>query len=103
MAWNEIIKCKSCGADIKFIKTFKGKWLPVNPTPLEMEIAMGGKILVLDSGHILSDKYNKIKGYVAHWTTCPNAEEFRKKKDEPKQEEIPASEVKFDSSDDIPF
>lgn len=52
--------CRSCGAEIWFVKTKKDKWLPVDADPGE------------------------VKEYVretmkCHFDTCPDADKFRKK------------------------
>lgn len=56
--------CKKCKAEIRWIKTEKGKWMPVDPKEITL-ISIEGKI---------------IKGYMPHWATCPNADYFRKEK-----------------------
>ena len=45
--------CKGCSADIEWWKTPKGKSIPMNP---------------------MADERSRA---VAHWTTCPNAKQFR--------------------------
>lgn len=59
-------ECKKCKAKIRWLKTKKGKWMPVD-TDLITIITMEGET---------------IKGYIPHWASCPNAEEFRKTKRE---------------------
>jgi hypothetical protein len=52
----KVVPCRSCGKDIFFVKTKKGKFLPVNRETLE-----------------------------AHFTDCPEAKEWRKKRDSAKK------------------
>ena len=55
--------CKKCGIYIEFIKTKKGKYMPVEP-----------KIVT-----IIDDEGNIHKGYIPHWAVCSDADYFRKK------------------------
>jgi hypothetical protein len=53
--WNgSTSECRGCGAEIGFAKTKKGKWIPFDPP---------------------EDESQPVE---PHWSTCPNAEEFRK-------------------------
>jgi len=55
--------CRSCNAEILFVETAKGHMMPVNYKP-EFE----------------NDKeYDKTK-HISHFSTCPEADKFRKKK-----------------------
>jgi len=66
-----INKCKSCGAEIYFLKTKNGKFMPVNGSSLtENEISnlMAGKSICFD--------YNKHK---SHFSSCPDAGKYRNK------------------------
>lgn len=71
-------KCKGCGAEINWIKTSKGKSMPVDPEMTTI-ITMGGVIY---------------KGFIPHWVTCPESSEFKKGKEHtpglgPMQSECP--------------
>ena len=57
----QMTKCRKCGAEIKFIKTPGGKWLPVDAKPVYYSL-IGKKDRVV---------------YVPHWATCEFADEFR--------------------------
>ena len=46
--------CRSCGADVIWVKTLAGKWMPVDPAEGEDE-------------------------FVSHFATCPDAAGWRKK------------------------
>ena len=54
--------CKKCKAKIRWIRTEKGKWMPVDPKEIT----------------IITIEGETKKGYIPHWATCPNADEFRK-------------------------
>ena len=55
--------CKKCKAKLRWLKTEKGKWMPVDPKEITI-ITMEGKT---------------IKGYNPHWAICKFADDFRKK------------------------
>lgn len=58
--------CSSCGAEITWVKTTKGKTMPID--------AQGEKRVVL-----ASDGTAEVKDtYVSHFATCPNAAQHRK-------------------------
>ena len=56
------VVCKKCGIYIEFIKTARGKFMPVDP-----------KLIT-----VVDQQGNTHKGYIPHWATCPNADDFRK-------------------------
>lgn len=56
--------CRSCGKEIVFLKTKKGKSIPVNAETIQ------GKETVFDVA----------KGYVPHFSDCPKASTWRKEK-----------------------
>jgi hypothetical protein len=60
-------KCKSCGAEIEFIKMPSGKWMPV-----EIE-----KLAV----YVIEDDQNIMRhGRQPHWINCPGADKHRRPK-----------------------
>ena len=66
-------RCKGCGAEIRWIKTAAGKNMPLDFQPVRFYVNM--KNLVDDE-----DRWEVINGHQAHWATCPNATEFKRKK-----------------------
>ena len=60
-------KCRSCGEEIVWIETFKGRSMPCNR-----------KVVSVVTGEGLESKI--VKGRIPHWATCPDAEAWRKKK-----------------------
>ena len=78
------MKCKGCGADIKFIKTKSGKFIPADPDPVRItKLGASKYIYVLDDGTLVrgfNDPEGWTFGYVPHWSTCPAASEFKRKK-----------------------
>ena len=65
------MKCrgKECGADIKFISV-NGRKMPV-----DSEQTM---IVVPDKN--FPEVGSMVKGHMPHWVTCPDADEFRRRK-----------------------
>lgn len=55
-------KCKACQQDIRFIRTEKGRQMPVDAKPITVITELG----------------KTIRAYTPHWSTCPAAETFRK-------------------------
>lgn len=79
-------KCKSCGAEIIWIKMKgTGKAMPVDAKKITYSenLHPGAKALTLvtEHGTIVRTQFDpggdKV-GYTSHFATCPNAEQFRK-------------------------
>ena len=79
------MRCKACGADMIFIRTKIGR----KPMPCDVDqvyYGPGNKDKVITpkgeviSCRILPDAVGAIgRGYVSHFATCPNADNFRRK------------------------
>ena len=78
--------CRGCGAPIVWIRTTAGKSMPCDAEPVLYKAREGaaGKI-VTPNGEVLScdldvgpDEATGI-GYISHFVTCPQAEQFRRK------------------------
>lgn len=74
--------CKGCGAPIRFI----GR-MPVNPEEVMywQRAKAKGKVVTPNGELISCDFEGNLNtatgiGYVPHWATCPNANQFRKKR-----------------------
>lgn len=70
-------KCRGCGAEIIWAVTADGHWMPLDAKfegrfVLERSKRDDGTALIAVSRAT----------YVAHFATCPQADEFRKRKDE---------------------
>lgn len=81
---SRVTQCRGCGADIAFIKTTKGKPMPVNPESVYFVPAGGPNTYVMIDGSVqrgrkpgTGDKETRI-GYISHFATCPAAKDFRK-------------------------
>lgn len=60
-------KCKKCGAPLKWVQTKNLKWMPLDAKPQKMIQVKEGRGEVIDV-------------YMPHWSTCPNAKDFKKPK-----------------------
>ena len=78
-------KCKSCGAEIIYLKTKSGKLMPCNAelVPYWMDRDGQDKI-VTPYGEVVSCTMEQLTfaeptgtGYMPHWATCPDADKFR--------------------------
>jgi hypothetical protein len=73
--------CRSCGAEIVWAFTDKGKKIPLDPDRSPI-----GKIaLIGQRAHVLSKAELSYLGegrslYVSHFATCPNASSHRRKR-----------------------
>ena len=79
-------KCRGCGADIVWISTPGGKSMPCDAEPVLYREQAGapGKI-VTPNGQVLSCELDVAPenatgvGYISHFSTCPQAGQFRRK------------------------
>ena len=79
-------KCRGCGAPIVFVKSVAGKSMPcdVGLKPFWKKPRGSGRVVTID-GEVVSCEFDGPRstvsgfGYVSHFSTCPNADKFRKK------------------------
>jgi len=79
-------RCKACGAPIVWIKMVRGKSMPCDANHVYYIENRGAKDkIVTPNGLVLSceltstpDKATGV-GYVPHWSTCPQADTFRRR------------------------
>ena len=84
------VPCRGCGAEIGFIKTQKGKTMPVDAKSKWIVTDPAGIPFVLADGSVVNAKEVECAddedaakagyqiGYVSHFATCPAADYFRK-------------------------
>ena len=77
--------CRSCGAQIKWIRTQSNVPMPVNPEVYTFRVdSKGSEVFVTQQGGVLrGDKSNEpgaIRGWISHFATCPYANEHRRRK-----------------------
>lgn len=85
----KICKCNSCGADMVWIKTTKGKYMPCDARAVQYQNNERGKdVIVLENGEVIHASIVKLvgaltpiidgEGYTSHFATCPFATVHRK-------------------------
>lgn len=79
-------RCKSCGAEIIWIKMKSGKAMPCNPQKITYKTLVpgtkGSLTLICPDGRIASGEFypgSDQYGYESHFATCPAAAEHRRK------------------------
>lgn len=79
-------KCRACGATIMFLKTAKGKTMPVDEGAVFFKAHPDGKeLFILGDGSTMrgnqvSDRAEGDQfGYISHFATCPAAGMFRER------------------------
>lgn len=88
----KITKCKSCVASITWIKTQNGRSMPCDVPAVDyQENYKGNATIVTDDGRVLranivTSANNSAltpvidgKGYISHFTTCPYANQHRRR------------------------
>ena len=82
----DVALCKGCGAEIKFIKTPAGKWMPVNIRPVKVIPDEEGKFYVTSDGRVIKARpaergeEGSVSAFIPHWATCPKFQNFKKAK-----------------------
>jgi hypothetical protein len=77
-----VSRCRSCGAQIRWANTERGKVIPLDPEPVPAE-GPGRFVLRHDNGYLLAvavpgGAYPDEPNFVAHFSTCPNAKQHRR-------------------------
>ena len=76
------MKCRGCGAEIIFIKTEKGKSMPVDPEAVYFIPGGGPNTYVMPDGSIQRGREPENGdgrpwiGYRSHFATCPVRDDF---------------------------
>ena len=76
-------KCRSCGAEIIWIKTPSGKNMPCDAKPISFRLDThnGDLLLVTPDGKVARGSFDPAAekiGYTSHFATCPNASQHRR-------------------------
>lgn len=85
--------CRSCGAEIDWIRTPTGKLMPVDPVPLAWDEAPKGTRVVSKYGDVRTttgeiDDDDGREWFISHFATCPHADEWRSKKESAAKREV---------------
>ena len=83
---NRTTPCRFCGKPIIFIKTQRGKSMPLDPDPVPfIPDAAGWNIYVTPDGEVIHgcpvtavDREPGEPGYISHFATCPAGDLARK-------------------------
>lgn len=82
-----VTQCRACGKSIFFIKTMKGKTMPVDAEPIQFVPDTNGldKYVTLEGLVVpgvlpLPGDTDIHEGYISHFATCPSADAFRKQR-----------------------
>lgn len=85
-------KCKSCGATIYWIKSPRGKWIPCDEKLVRYKEDRAGKDMVVShDGEVIRcrlqfDGLPTGMARIAHWATCPNANQHRRRNENSRSE-----------------
>ena len=75
--------CRSCNKPISWVKSLKGKNMPVEGDYLKFDELSPGETIITDQGNVYKKKADQempsVKGRISHFSTCPNANDWRKK------------------------
>ena len=81
-------KCRSCGARIMWVKTTKGKMMPIDVDPCICEFQVPGEfyrdpvarpvIVFREQLGVIVGNNELFSAHHCHFDTCPNADEHRK-------------------------
>ena len=92
---NDRTRCRACGKPILFIKTAKGKTIPVDVRPLQfVPDANGRSLYVTDEGDVIHGvpaqemDPDKHTGYISHFATCTNPDDFRSRPRKKERKEV---------------
>ena len=74
--------CRSCGQQVEWVTTTKGKKMPVDPEVVEYEDAEKGTVLVTEGGNVITvnefQRMPNVRGRISHFATCPQADQWRR-------------------------
>lgn len=74
--------CRSCGADVLWVKTERGRNMPLDPTPVDVaELENHAGLFVVASNGVAMaatpDQLPDAAFYRSHFATCPDAGTWR--------------------------
>lgn len=73
--------CRGCKRQILWTRTKAGKAMPCDPEVILFN-AGGEEVFVLPDGRVSRGTRSDdgaLKGYISHFSTCPNSNDFRKR------------------------
>lgn len=80
-------ECRSCGAPIRFARTARGRFLPLDrePSPDGNVLVWRGQASVVRAGQLAAVQQRARGGdadgllYMPHWQSCPHADDWRRR------------------------
>lgn len=79
--------CRSCEAEVLWVRTERGRRMPLDPVPVDLRTHSGTGLFVLRDEHspegplalaVGGSEFPLERHYTSHFATCPQAEEWRK-------------------------
>lgn len=67
-------RCQSCGAEVIWVRTERGKRMPLDR---EESMERGALLFVIDDKGV-AHRSQTGRGYQSHFSTCPQADRWRK-------------------------
>ena len=98
--YEENAYCRKCGRPIRFLRTKKGKLMPVDGFSFNVVPKEGGTAYFNEAGERIVgaavDKPgpNTVKAWMCHFVTCPEGEAFKNRKREESWNEMQARKIR---------
>ena len=85
-------RCRGCGAPVRWVTTEKGRRMPLDPEPVEVDainaarglfvirpglLGEGERVIAVTPGFV---EESREPVYISHFATCPEAKTFRRRK-----------------------
>lgn len=77
-------RCRSCQAEVRWVKTAAGKWMPLDVEPsaegnVQLCMVGGEEIAAVLGGEFrAAAQLEQIPLYVSHFASCPHGKQWRK-------------------------
>jgi hypothetical protein len=73
--------CKSCPAEIFWVKTVNGKAMPLDAEPADTGnvVVVNGQAIVFAGPDRIPDEYREVPRYLSHHISCPQGRAWRKR------------------------
>jgi hypothetical protein len=90
-------QCDKCRAQIYWIKTIHGQWMPCDPEKRYfIKNKDGSRVYVTEKGATIRGDYARKEdaqgyGYRSHWASCPYSDHYRKQKQNERAQPVEAA------------
>jgi len=98
--YDETAYCRKCGRPIRFLRTKKGKLMPVDGFSFNIVPRENGTAYFNEAGErvvgmaVSGPGPNTVKAWMCHFVTCPEGEFFKNRKREESWNEMQARKVR---------